>query len=34
LFLYLDGCNNFFDFLHFLLLQLFLLPWLFLTTRR
>jgi hypothetical protein len=24
LFLYLDGCNNFLDFLHFLLLRLFL----------
>jgi hypothetical protein len=31
LFLDLDGCNNFFDFLYFLLLRLFLLPLLFLT---
>jgi hypothetical protein len=40
LFLCLDGCNNFFDFLHFLLLRLFLLLRFFfllgssLTTRR
>jgi hypothetical protein len=31
LFLYLDGCNNLFDFLRFHLLRLFLLSWLFLT---